>query len=271
VTLDRFVQKPPVGEPPLIEWKVLFCLQIDASYQRSLETPISESLIRNMASGWDWRLCAPLTVSDRGDSGLFVIDGQHRLEAAKMRSDIKELPCIISRFGGVQDEARLFVEANTLVRKATPLDKFHARVVAGDEEAVEINRIVEAAGFAVGRSPYKIREGEVCCVAVLARLFKQYGGKILSAALVDMQEAWPGQRIGSTDELLPGLCLFLFSPPSGFDPDLFIEVLARDLPIAWFSAGMWAYKQAKEGWPDEVYRDLFRDAYREAASERAAA
>lgn len=229
--VDRFIQQPARGEPPAIEWKGLDDLLIDQTYQRSLETPISETLIRNMASSWDWRLCAPLTVSNRGEAGLFVIDGQHRLAAARMRSDIPKLPCVISYFENVQDEARLFVDANTLVRKATPLDKFHARVVAGDEEAVEINRIVEAAGLIVGRSPYKIREGEVCCIAVLARLHRQYGRKVLSAALVNMHEAWPGQRVGAADELLPALCLIAYSPPPEFDPDLFGNYIHDSLSL----------------------------------------
>lgn len=269
--MDRFVQKPAVGEPPAIEWQPLTALQIDPSYQRSLETPISEQLIRNMATSWDWRLCAPLTVSRRADGGLYVIDGQHRLAAAQMRSDVPELPCVISSFDSIADEARLFVDANTLVRKATPLDKFHARVVAGDEDAVEINRIVEAAGLKIGRSQYKIREEEVCCVAVLSRLFKQYGMKILSAALVNMAEAWPGQRVGSADEMLPALCLIAYNPPSGFDPDLFVDVLSKQLPITWYAEGAWAYKNASEGWPDEVYRDVFLNAYREAAEKARAA
>lgn len=267
---ERFIQKPAKGEPPAIEWQPLSLLLIDESYQRSLETPISETLIRNMASNWDWRLCAPLTVSNRESGGLYVIDGQHRLAAAMMRSDIPQLPCVISRFDSVQDEARCFVDANTLVRKATPLDKFHARVVGGDEEAVEINRIVEAAGLIVGRSPYKIRTGEICCVAVLARLMKQYGSKIISAALVNMAEAWPNERFGCADELLPALALIVFNPPANFDPDLFCEVLSSHPPLGWYGEGSWAYKQAAEGWPDEVYRDVFLTAYHKAREARAA-
>lgn len=270
MSIDKFVQKPAVGDPPSIAWRPLAELLIDESYQRSLETPISESLIRNMASAWDWRLCAPLTVSDRGADGLFVIDGQHRLAAARIRTDVPELPCVISRFASIQDEARCFVDANTLVRKATPLDKFHARVVAGDEEAVEINRVVEAAGLKIGRTPYKIRDAEICCVAVLARLFKQYGAKILSAALVNMGEAWPGERIGCSDELLPALCLVMHSPPPNFDPDLFVSVLGGTSPVGWYGEGMWAYKNSAEGWPDEVYRDVLLAAYRDAAEKQAA-
>lgn len=267
--LDKFTPEPARGDRPAIDWYPLGALLIDESYQRSLETPISEQLIRRMAEKWDWRLCSPLTVSDRADDGLFVIDGQHRLAAAKMRSDIPELPCVVSKFGSVQEEARCFVDANTLVRKATPLDKFHARVVAGDPEAVELNRIVEAAGLKIGRTPYKIRDSEVCCVAVLARLFKQYGTKVLSAALVNMAEAWPGERIGCSDELLPGLCLTMLQPPPNFDPDLFCEVLASKRPVVWYGECMWAYKNAAEGWPDEVYRDAFLSAYRERGKLRA--
>lgn len=270
MAIDKFVQTPVRGEPPSIEWLALDCLMVDESYQRSMETPLAERLIGQMASRWDWRLCAPLTVSKREGGGLYVIDGQHRLAAARLRNDIPELPCVVSRFASVQEEARCFVDANTLVRKATPLDKFHARVVAGDDEAMEIKRVAESAGLTIGRSPYKINAGEIDCVVILARLKKQYGIKVLSAALVNVAEAWPNERIGTQNEVLPGLCLLFHSPPPNFDPDRFLEVLAATKPIGWYSNASWAYKQSADGWPDEVYRDLFLNAYLEAVQKIAA-
>jgi Holliday junction resolvase RusA-like endonuclease len=59
-------------------------LNVDHAYQRMAEEPSSKRLIRHIAENWDWRLCAPLTVSDRAppEPGLYVIDGQHRLAAA---------------------------------------------------------------------------------------------------------------------------------------------------------------------------------------------
>ncbi|WP_155986263.1 hypothetical protein [Novosphingobium resinovorum] len=45
----------------------------------------------------------------------------------------------------------MFVAANRARRAINRLDDFHAALVAGDEDAVEINRVVEAAGLRVSR------------------------------------------------------------------------------------------------------------------------
>ena len=123
--IDALIFNKPQGSPPSIEWVATETLLIDEDYQRSLEHPISERLIRLMAVSWDWRLCSPLTVSRRSDDSLYVIDGQHRLAAAMLRGDLPHLPAIISRFESVEEEARVFVAVNTVRRNTTPLDKFH--------------------------------------------------------------------------------------------------------------------------------------------------
>lgn len=144
---------PPIGEPPKIRWEPCAALKVDHAYQRMAEEPESKRLIGHIAANWDWRLCAPLTVSDRAgeDGGLYVIDGQHRLAAARLRGDIKELPCIISKFDGIEDEARLFVALNSARRQIGEVEKFHARVASKDHYALAAKRVIEESGLTVAR------------------------------------------------------------------------------------------------------------------------
>lgn len=272
MAVDTFeiVFKEPTGTPPSIEWCPLSRLLIDEDYQRSLDHPISEKLIRTIAETWDWRLCGPLTVSKRADDNLYVIDGQHRLAAARIRNDIPHLPVLISRFESVKEEARLFVAINTARRQPTQLDKFHAKLIIGDEEAIEINDIVSSVGLKVGRSPYKIHDGEICCVAVLSRCLKQYGRTFLSAALVNMAEAWPGDAMRSANELVPGLCYLLHNADREFDPDLMLETLKRGRQIDWILKGAYLMDAEDIDYPDEAFASLFVEAYNEM-EERAAA
>src|SRR3546814_1597119 len=86
-------------------------LLVDDSYQRSIEGGESQRLIVKIAENWDWRLCLPLIVSRRQGS-LYVIDGQHRYEAAKLRGDIRDLPIVLFDFDDPKAEAELFVQAN---------------------------------------------------------------------------------------------------------------------------------------------------------------
>jgi hypothetical protein len=148
--------QPPKGEPPEVRWEPCCALRIDEAYQRVISGKQSQSLIREIAENWDWRLCAPLTVSHRadeaGEMAFFVIDGQHRLAAAEMRGDIEELPCIISVFGGFEEEALAFIAINTARRQVTALDKYHARVAAKEPLALKIKAAVADADLSVARN-----------------------------------------------------------------------------------------------------------------------
>jgi hypothetical protein len=147
---------PPKGEPPQVSWEPCCALQADPAYQRSIDGRASQRLIRKIAEEWDWRLCAPLTVSHRpdesGEMAYWVIDGQHRLAAAELRGDIPELPCIISQFESFEAEALAFVAINRDRKSVTALDRFHARVAAGEAEAIDVRDLVKAAGLSVARS-----------------------------------------------------------------------------------------------------------------------
>lgn len=90
---------PQLGTPPSIEWVAINDLKIDMSYQRSIEAETSQRLIASIVARWDWRLCMPLAVSRR-EEGRFVIDGQHRHAAARLRGDIAHLPCCIATYDG---------------------------------------------------------------------------------------------------------------------------------------------------------------------------
>ena len=85
----------PLGNPPTLEWVALDRLLVDDSYQRRADDGRSKVLIGQIARGWDWRLYQPLSVSRRAGGELFVVDGQHRLAAARMRGDIPHLPVVI--------------------------------------------------------------------------------------------------------------------------------------------------------------------------------
>jgi hypothetical protein len=82
ISTDRLKINPPLGNMPAVQYLLLGQLNIDSSYQRSMETRDSQDLVRRIAQYWNWDLCQPLMVSRRLDGALYVIDGQHRLAAA---------------------------------------------------------------------------------------------------------------------------------------------------------------------------------------------
>jgi hypothetical protein len=144
---SRLKVNPPLGVPPSLEFRTLAELHVDETYQRSLETDPSRRLIRQIAQFWDWGLCQPLAVARRGDGSLMVVDGQHRLEAARTRSDIAHLPCVITAYRNAGDEAAAFVALNQNRKPLQPLDIFKAALAAGDDTATAVQAILTRAGL----------------------------------------------------------------------------------------------------------------------------
>ncbi|MCW6529740.1 hypothetical protein NED98_05730 [Sphingomonas sp. MMSM20] len=219
---------PPVrGVPPSIEWVSVDDLRVDGDYQRSIENEPSRRLVASIAAHWDWRLCMPLAVSRRVD-GRYVIDGQHRLAAARMRKDIIHLPCSIGTYDGVADEAAMFVAANRARRAINRLDDFHAALVAGDEDALEINRVVETAGLRVARQTgsQAWRPGEVAFTSSVAAVMGRNGEELVIDALSAIAEAFQGQVLTNGASVFLGLTRIMASPPEGLDRKRLLRSLA---------------------------------------------
>ena len=185
--------KPPIGTPPAPQFLPVGSLKVDDTYQRSIEGGASRMLIIKIAENWDWRLCLPLLVSRR-QGELYVIDGQHRNEAAELRGDIPHLPVVIFDFDDPKAEAELFVQANRSRRSMGMLDDFHAAVVAGDPKALAINDTVTRAGLTVGRvAAWQYwKPGEVVFVNAIKRVLAAQGQEVAVAALSTMASAFEG-------------------------------------------------------------------------------
>lgn len=198
---------PPLGSLPVLQYCSPQQLQIDSCYQRSLEAAASQALIRRIATHWDWGLCQPLFVARRADGGLFVVDGQHRLEAARLRSDIWQLPCVVTSFASGEEEAAAFVQLNQQRRPLTKLDLFRAALAAGDMEASQIALALKDAGLrlAQGTNNQHMAPGSIANVGGLQHCYRTHGVQVLTAALEALAKAWPGEILRYAGTLFPGL------------------------------------------------------------------
>lgn len=207
ITTDRLKHNPPLGTMPVLQYALPAQLQIDPGYQRSIEGQESQVLIRKIAAHWNWDLCLPLVVSRRTDGSLFVIDGQHRLAAARLRGDIAQLPCVIGSYGSAADEAATFVKVNQERRKLGALDLFRAALASGDNESIDIYRAMEAARLSlaphINHSTWK--PGQICQVGSVRAAWHKWGEDATSAALGVMAEAFAGKVLCYAGTLFPGI------------------------------------------------------------------
>lgn len=124
-------------------------LVVDHTYQRD---DINHRLIGAMCRDWSWIACGSIAVGNR-DGTLYVVDGQHRVLAAKKRTDIAELPCIVFPSKSIENEADAFVAINSQRKSMSILSRFKAMVVAGQEPAVTLDQFCRDNIIALSQSP----------------------------------------------------------------------------------------------------------------------
>jgi hypothetical protein len=217
---SRLKCNPAIGSLPVLQYCSPEQLLIDASYQRGLEASASQALIRKIAVHWDWGLCQPLFVARRDDGRLYVVDGQHRLEAARLRTDIWQLPCVVTSFANAGDEAAAFVALNQMRRPLTQLDLFKAALAAGDFEASQIAVALDDAGLTLANTTNNqdMRPGAIANVGGLRKCYRQHGVQVLTAALDVLAQAFKGQVLRYAGTLFSGIVPIVIAELAA-DPD----------------------------------------------------
>lgn len=131
-------------EPGEFMWVNKTDLHIDHSYQRELK---SSQKVIDIAKKFDWMRCGVLRVVLRPDGRAVIVDGQHRGCAALLRDDIESLPCIVFEWDSLSDEARAFVEVNTMQARVGAWHRHRAGLVSQDPTALAAERVVRDHGY----------------------------------------------------------------------------------------------------------------------------
>jgi hypothetical protein len=203
----RLKVNPPLGTLPVLQYCAPDQLKIDEEYQRTLSAGASQSLIRRIAMHWDWGLCQPLFVARRSDGGLYVVDGQHRLEAARLRGDIWQLPCVVTSFATMADEAAAFVSLNQQRRPLTQLDLFKAALAGGDFEAAQIHVAVKDASLEIAphTNAGAWKPDVIANIGGLQRCYRVHGLQVLTIALGVLARSFRGEVIRYAGSIFPGI------------------------------------------------------------------
>lgn len=187
---------PEPGPVPVLEWIPIESLVIDETYQRGIRKDGGHR-IRRIAQAFSWTKFAPVIVTPVGDGGWYaIIDGQHRTTAAAA-CGMERVPCQIIRVDAA-GAAAAFAAINGEVTQVTNLEKFRARIAAGDESAIDLRDACAVAGVTICRYPIPaddMKPGETLALGALEAGMKE-GRDTLITAL---------QCITETNNNLPGV------------------------------------------------------------------
>ncbi|WP_330186028.1 hypothetical protein OHB26_39360 (plasmid) [Nocardia sp. NBC_01503] len=204
----------------------------DPTYQRDLDRPRAEHMARE--DHWNVRLLGVIELSDRGEGmqpdRYAVINGQHRVEAARLRD--RDMPLVAKVHTGlsIEQEAQLFHEIDASTRRLTTWDRWKARRAGGDAVVAAIEAVVVAAGMQVDMAP---NNGNIRCTSTLEKVYKLGGGGkglLLENTLTFIAEVW-GKRLDAVDApLVLGVALILHSYDDVLDHERLGDLLVDYAP-----------------------------------------
>ena len=208
-------------------------IAIDKSYQRGVNQLKVKKIIKN----FNMNAFGTLLVSKRNDDDdeYFLVDGQHRLSAAEVKS-IKNVPCCVIYGLNQQEEAELFVELNSNRYQVRSMDKFKAKVAAEDEKTLEMIEIMNKHGFKRNLMNSGCittrRKGYITNFSVIEMIYNNKGADFLDYVLRIIKAIW-GYNDGTFDtdavrrDTIEGIYTFLVKYTKDIDEKRFIEKMRR--------------------------------------------
>jgi hypothetical protein len=167
--------------------------------------PLSVPKIQRLARSFQLEAIGTVYLSLRSDGQYAILDGQHRIAAARLRGHTK-LPALVFIDLSYEQEAALYVKFAT-VNQQTSLDKFRARIEAHEPMALDIVDVLESIGLHISYSGQV--EGGIQAVIVLENLYRKGGRSHLRHVLTTIYRTWQGTPRAYNSQIVNGLSAFL--------------------------------------------------------------
>jgi hypothetical protein len=205
-------------------------LLIDYTYQRALFEPAIKKLMKDFAWGGNF---GEAEVNVRDDNSIYVIDGQHRIEAARrLYGTTTMIPCRVYYGLSLDEERERYLARNFYSRPATKADTFRARLDSGEPDAVAVNDVLERSAYDlhIGMATASLPRGIVGS-GTAEKVLRSWGKEILALSLEAGFRAW-GREVHWHTELLKGLGQFYNQArkQDPFDANRLVQVLRLTTP-----------------------------------------
>ena len=195
-------------------------------YQRE---HINKRRVTYLVSNWDWNAYTPIKVCIRKNepNKYFVVEGQHRVIAAKIQSFI-DLPAMIVETQSIAEEAALFRAVNGAggSLRLNQYDEWKAAIIAEDDEITTLNNIITKYRFKIS---WHSGDNHITAVHSVKRLSKKYGVYIFDQTLEIIRICYNGDSMALQGKFLTGLAHFLYSyiADENFDRKRIINTLRK--------------------------------------------
>jgi uncharacterized protein DUF6551 len=205
-------------------------LLVDLRVQRPLDTKKAQKI----AVQFNPQAMGLVTVSLRSDRMYYLLDGQHRVEAARRANDGSyKVLCEVFEGLTLQEEAEMFLTLNATT-KPSYVDRFLVRGTAGDKDVAGILKACSDYGFTVGKPP---GNGTIMAVAVLEKLWHlsqayEMEPDLIRQTLLVVKNAWGMDKEGLIGTVLEGIGALIYEHRARIDLDRLAHKLSEKMPLS---------------------------------------
>lgn len=194
-------------------------LQVDPQAQRALNVNRAKSIAANIIE----KALGVIVVSKRSDGSLWIIDGQHRVWAAKL-AGLTHITAEVHSNLSLKDEAVLFMLNNNESQRVSAIDLYLVGLTAGSDLQVDVQNVLDKHGLKVGIAP---STNVVAAVRCLEDVTRRYGTEALDRALTIAEAVWDRDGQSWEGTLLGGLGEFVGKHGNDVDDKTLIAKMQR--------------------------------------------
>ncbi len=206
------------------KWMPVNSLEVDRRVQRTTRKP---SRVEYLIKHWRDDAAGLAHVSHRSDGSNVILDGDHRNEAQRQRTDNQgQLFCRVFEGLTLEEEGEIFLFLNP-GNEPTVVEKYKVGVNTNEPQAVRIDALCHAFGYTVDGVA---ANGHINAISVLRRIdddsFRvEAEPHLLHATLLVISRAWGNNRYGTQAAILNGIARLISEHGSRLDLDLLIDKL----------------------------------------------
>ncbi len=183
-------------------------LEINPNAQRALDTGRAKRMANNFLPQ-----AAGTLVVCRRDGKNYVVDGQHRLAAARM-AGVTTMTCEIHHGLSQQHEAELFLINNKESKPPTKYDEYRIGLIAEHPLFVETQQVLDKHGLRMAPGP---TTNAIGAISAVTGIVQTHGADILDASLTVLERAFGRHEATWEGTMLHGVATFIhrhLSPPT---------------------------------------------------------
>lgn len=187
-----------------LRWILPDALEVHPDVQRAFKPLWASEIAKN----FNMTLMSPLLVSAQ-DGAYYVIDGQHRLEAARLAGYTSHLPCKVVYSLNRKEEHQFFLTGNNS-RAVSKVERFPQLLGAEDPRAIAMQETIGKYGWKFHR---QAGIGHITAIAAVEWIITGSGHTIRRQLLDDVimvvTRAWGHSTTSVHNQILKGVALVI--------------------------------------------------------------